>query len=240
MPGDERPCAGIGHHGEVVGFPDYLLRRPAEATKVDVAAFERLYDELVAPGNGTEIAYRLTAPRWQFLCWLTDTKDVVLHGSGHPAIDEFEPRQADDVGEFGARRAVYAASDGIWPIYFAVADRHVVTSLVNGCVRRAGDRTTETYYYFSVNREALAATPWHAGTVYVLPRDSFEAQPEDDWRGSRLASTQWASPVAVKPIARLAVTPGDFPFLDQVRGHDQDVVAVRAARDPDAFPWLDQ
>lgn len=42
----------------------------------------------------------------------------------------------------------------------------------------------------------------------------------------------------VRPLAKLEVKPGDFPFLDQVRGHDNDLVAERAAADPFGFPWL--
>ena len=63
----------------------------------------------------------------------------MLHGSGSPDIQEFEPRQSNDLAEFGNRRAVYAASDGIWPIYFAVVNRDgPVTSLVNSCARVVG------------------------------------------------------------------------------------------------------
>jgi len=90
-----------------------------------------------------------------------------------------------------------------------------------------------------VNQDALAGEPWRTGTVYVLPRDTFGQQPEEDWHGLKLASTQWASPAAIRPLARLVVTPDDFPFLGQVHGHDLDIVAARAARDPEGYPWRD-
>jgi hypothetical protein len=219
--------------------PDYFLPRPAATP--DVEAFERLWAEQVEPGSGAAIDYRLSEPRWQFLCWLADTKDVVLHGSGHASIEEFEPRKADDVSEFGARTAVFAASDGLWPMYFALVDRGRVTSLVNACahvVDPSGGRSGD-YYYFSIDRDALAENPWHAGTVYVLPRQTFDAEPEEEWHGLRLASTQWASPVPVRPLARIAVRPEDFPFLDRVNGHDPETVVARATADPDGFPWRD-
>ena len=221
--------------------PDFYLRRPSPPSESDVEDFARLYADMVRPGADGPLDYRLAAPRWQFLCWLADTQDVVLHGSGRPDIEEFEPRQADDVSEFGARLAVYAASDGLWPMYFAIVDRGRVRSLVNACAhvvdaegRRLGD-----YYYFSVDADALAAGPWRDGTVYVLPRDTFEQQAEEDWDGLRVQATQWASPVAVRPLARLAVRPADFPFLGQVQGHDVATIAARAAADPEAFPWRD-
>jgi hypothetical protein len=223
-----------------VHIPDHYLRSPAIGHAPDVGGFERLFAEQVSPGTGAAIRYQLAAPKWQFLCWMTETKKVVLHGANGSTVDTLEPRQADDVSEFGARRAVYAASDGIWPMYFAIADRTVVTSLVNACIHLDDNGAGTNYYYFSVNHDALTSGPWIAGTIYVLARDTFEAEPEDTWQGLRCAPTQWVSPVPVRPMARLAVTPDDFPFLRQVRSHDQRVVSERAAQSPDNFPWLDE
>jgi hypothetical protein len=137
------------------------------------------------------------------------------------------------------RRAVYAASDGIWPIYFAIVDRERVTSLLNGCFRIPDDEDGgyAYYYYFSVDQDALPHFPWKNGMIYLLPRDSFEQQAPIEFDGTRVEMTQWASPVAVRPIAKLAVEPDDFPFLCQVEGHDPALVAERAKRDPDGFPW---
>jgi hypothetical protein len=50
---------------------------------------------------------------------------------------------------------------------------------------------------------------------------------------------QWASLVPVRPLAHLAVSPADFPFLAQVRGHDMAKVNQRAERNPQGFPWVD-
>jgi hypothetical protein len=196
----------------------------------------------VERGVGALIDYTLAAPRWQFLCYLCDHKDILLHGSGRSDIVEFEPRQSNDVAEFGNRRAVYAASDGIWPIYFAIVDRDGgVTSLVNSCARVVGPdgRRGEPYYFFSINADALSRRPWRRGTIYVLPRQSFEQQAPLPYRGLQLEAAQWASPVSVRPLARLQVEPDDFPFLDKLRGHDPQRVTERAARDPAGFPWLD-
>jgi hypothetical protein len=35
------------------------------------------------------------------------------------------------------------------------------------------------------------------------------------------------------------VRPEEFPFLNDVRGHDDAVVQARSAADPDGFPWVD-
>ena len=222
-------------------IPDHYLVRPAAWGASDVAAFERLFAEYVAPRAGARIQYRIAAPKWQFLCWMTEYKNVVLHGGNGATVDTLEPRQADDVSEFGARNAVYSASDGIWPMYFAIADRTVVTSLVNACIHLDDDQVeTRYYYYFSINQDAMTSQPWVTGNVYVLSRETFQPEAEDTWLGRPCMPTQWASHVPVRPMATLAVTPGDFPFLKQVRSHDQQAVSDRAAQDPDNFPWLNE
>src|SRR2546423_8324136 len=117
--------------------PSYFLPRPlAPLDDATIAAFERLFAEAVAPGRGSPIDYTLPYPTWQFLCYLGDRKNIVLHGSGNPDIVEFEPRKATDVDAFGDRQAVYASSDGIWAMFFAIVDRdRPLTSLVNSCSR---------------------------------------------------------------------------------------------------------
>ena len=220
----------------------YLPRPPLDLAPATCAAFERLYDEAVRPGHGEVLDYTLSSPKWQFLCWLCDTQEVLLHGSGAPGIRVFEPRQSNDIEEFGNRRAVYAASDGIWPLYFAIVDRErYVRSLVNGCFRVLGPDGArgDPYYFFSINEDALPHQPWRAGTIYMLPRAGFEPQPRESYRGAALEIAQWASPAPVQPLAQLVVGPADFPFLAQIRAHDMAVVSQRAERDPKGFPWLD-
>ena len=223
-------------------LPSYYSPRPAmELDAATTATFERLYAEAVAHGAGTEIDYNLSAPKWQFLCYLSDTKGILMHGSGNPSISQFEPRQSNDITEFGNRRAVYAASDGIWAMYFAIVDRdRHVTSLMNACFRvlQEGDNWSDCYYFFSVNGDALPHRPWRKGTVYLLPSATFEKQPPVQSRGTMLEIAQWAGPVAVKPLAKLTVNPEDFPFLAQIYPHDPEVVVERAKQNPDGFPWL--
>jgi hypothetical protein len=180
-------------------------------------------------------------PRWQFLTHAAETLELVLHGSGDPGIVEFQPRKSDDVDAFGNRQAVYAASDGVWATYFAIADRRQVRSLLNACIRivdEAGDQ--QPRYYFSVDGDALAGYPWRNGTVYLLPRASFVQQPPGRLQSHLVQAQQWASQVPVRPVARLPVTPEDFPFLSSVQPHDPRAVRERAARRPDGFPWLEE
>ncbi len=222
---------------------EFLEQRPPMPRDAEtLAAFDALFDAAVAAGHGTPIDYRLPAPRWQFICHIADTRAVVLHGSGNPSITRFEPRQPADHTEFGNRNAVYAASDGLWPMYFAILDRdrHDL-SLINCAVRpiAADGAPGEPLYFFSITDTALAAAPWRRGTLYFLPRDSFEQQPAGEFGGLRASIQQWASREPVIPLAHIAVGPEDFPLLHRIRGHDWPSTLARAQADPDGFPWID-
>src|SRR5574338_544365 len=133
-------------------LPSHLSPRPdMDLSEEKVAAFERLFAEITErskEGEIVDIDYDLPAPKWQSLNWLCDTKDVF---------------------EFGNRRAVYAASDGIWAMYFAIVDRDgPVRSLMNACIRVINEDGSrgEPYYFFSINGDALPHNPWRQGTIY--------------------------------------------------------------------------
>jgi hypothetical protein len=131
-------------------------------------------------GDRVGIEYQLPYPKHEFLSYLVAKHDVLLHGSGSGAIDVFEPTPQTDY--FGrVRTAVFAASDGIWPMFFAILDRsRYHGSLQNACywdIDAGGER--QKCYAFSITRE-------------------------------------------VTPLARLAVSPSDFPFLKNVEGHGDE------------------
>jgi hypothetical protein len=221
----------------------FLERRPPMPTdRATLDGFDALFDAAVAAGPRTLIDYRLAAPRWQFICHIADTRAVVLHGSGNPAIERFEPRQPLDNTVFGNQHAVYAASDGLWPMYFAILDRdgHQL-SLVNGVVRVVADDGSldEPHYFFSISEAALPLAPWRRGTLYFLPRQTFAQQLLAEFDGVRVDVPQWASPEPVTPLCRIEVGPEDFPLLGQIRGHDRETTMARARANPDGFPWID-
>ena len=224
-----------------MNLPAYWLPRPeGQLDSATLTSFDRLLRQALDRGPGRPIDYRLDAPKWQFLCYAVD-HGLVLHGSGDPGIERFEPRQPDDALEFSNRCAVFAAIDGIWPMYYAILDRerHPMM-LCNSCMRIcAGGRTSDPYYFFSISRQALERQPWRTGTVYLLPADTFETQPRIAVDDTLIEVAQAASPVQVDPVAKLSVLPGDFPFLDEIHGHDDAVLAARIAADPDGFPWFE-
>lgn len=164
------------------------------------------FDSLLArtPAGG-EVDYDLPQPKWWFLHHLV-THGFVLHGSNRGAIDEFETRQTFDAHDVPID-AVFASDDAIWPIYFAVVNRPVARSYINWC-EHPGNETSR--YLFSIGSDPRAESSWTTGTIYALPRVTFEPTP---------ASRELVSLVPVRPRARLTVAPEDFPFKGSTRGH---------------------
>ena len=142
---------------------------PDAATR---AEFDRVLDEAVLAGPDQFIDYRMAAPKWQFLCYAADRGGFVLHGTGNPDIATFEPRQSNDVDAFGNRCAVYAASDGLWPMYFAILDRdRYDMGLTNASIQRSGWKGRTT----SSRSPVLRSTSSRGGTgssICCLPTPS--------------------------------------------------------------------
>jgi hypothetical protein len=206
-----------------MNLPDYWLPRPRmsldDQAKRACDAFVQI---AIAHGAATPLDFPLAIPKWQFLCYLVEHFPIVLHGSGNPHITTFEPHQPEDLREFGAQKAVYAAGDGIWPLYFAIVDRIKSPTIANACIRpEAADGTPDqAYYFFSISRQTIGQQPYRDGVVYLLPRDTFAQEPAITLGSERIHTVQYASPVAVQPLAKLAIVPEDFPFLAQMRVHD--------------------
>jgi hypothetical protein len=225
-------------------LPDYWIERPrfrpGRATQAAVESFLGLAD---AGGRGqlldvdAFLRERRLVVRWQFLCTLAARRRIAFHGTGVPNIERLEPREPVDFAPFGQREAVFATSDPIWAMFYAIVDRgRYALTLNNGCL--VLEDTGEAYYYFSVSEGALAEQPWRAGYLYLLPADTFVEQPEGVYAGYRARVPQLASPVAVTPFARLRVAPRSFPFLGRIRGHDDERLGeyARAVMAAEAWP----
>ncbi len=221
-------------------LPDYWLRRPE--VRVDERthlAFDALLNSTLDTGGSPTIQFNLPWPKWQFLCYIADHHDIALHGSGDPNIALVEPRQSTDLNEFGNRKAVYAASDGLWAMFFAIVDRNRVASITNACIRLADETGSlhGPFYVFSVSKASLPRQPWRTGTVYLLPRSTFTLQPPIPFGSNQVHVAQLASFVPVQPLAKLTVTPHDFPFLKQIRGHDDERLQEYTTALQIGAPW---
>ena len=224
-------------------LPDYWLTRPPfhldERTR---AAFDAQLAALTQATECQTIRFEWPVPKWQFLSYAVEHAEIVLHGTGDPAITCFEPRQADDLDTFGNQKAIYAATDGIWPIFFAIVDRvRFAMSINNSCIRVADPAGAlhGPFYLFSISQSALVHQPWRTGTVYLLPRATFVPQEPKQVDAAQVHIAQLASPVAVQPLAKLTVTPQDFPFLADIRGHDDQRMEAYVAAMQRGDPWPD-
>jgi hypothetical protein len=221
-------------------LPDYWLTRPSMSlAKESELAFIGLLKTAINTSGCPTIQYALPIPKWQFLCYAADHYHLAFHGSGDPNIGLFEPRQSNDLTEFGNQKAIYAASDGLWAMFFAIVDRQRVGSITNACISLADGSGTQhgPYYVFSVSKTALPSRPWRTGTVYLLPRGTFVTQSPMAFGSYQVHIAQLASYEPVLPLAKLTVTPEDFPFLTQIRGHHDERLQEYATALQTGAPW---
>jgi hypothetical protein len=222
-------------------LPDYWLRRPK--FEIDAQArsdIDQLIASYRAAGTNTRINYTFPVPKWQFLCYVAEQHGVVLHGTGEPDIQTFEPRQSNDLEAFGAQIAVYAAGDGLWAMFFAVLNRaDFPMATTNACVRLIDEagQISEPHYVFSISHLALVQQPWRKGLVYLLPGDTFVKQPSFQFGPYEVRVPQLASLEPVKPFAQLEVVPEDFPFLRDIRGLNDARLAEYGQAMQTGAPW---
>ena len=203
------------------------LFAPAFSPSADqMAAFDALLAEVDAGAAG-EIEWSLPYPKHEFLRYAAGLDRYIFHGSGDLDIEEFVPRR-DSTESFdrsgrGNVMGIYGTHDGLWPMFFAVVDRsRIEGSIRNGFMTLDGpDGEQARMYNFSVTRENLPDRPFRPGMLYILPRETFTRIPLME---GGPPSEEWASEVPVTPLARLPLEPEDFPFLDDIGGHDDGPV----------------
>lgn len=168
------------------------------------------FDEFLEPGRSSLIDYRLDVPKHEFLSYLVHTRSYLLHGTAAPDLDEVKPMLATD---YDARsiEAVFATSDGIWPLFFAALDRGRAGSLWNGCYQVRRGSVLHRYYFFFTEADPRDEAIWQDGAIYVLPREQFAPT----W-----IPNEWVSPRPVRAVAKLVVSPSDFPFKERVKRFD--------------------
>jgi hypothetical protein len=218
---------------------DFLLPRPPlDLSPEKQRAFDDVWQ---AVPSGDFIDYQLPYPKWQFLSYICESRELVLHGSARKDIDTVEPRQANDMRAFSNQQAIYATTDGIWVIYFSILDRQEYPglSLFNSClqVRLSADQLSDPLYFFSITHSVLVQEPWCEGAVYILPRQSFKQEASQQVQGMEIVFPHWISTSPAYALGRLRVGPDDFPFLSQIHGHNDEKLVELAKAHPDGFPW---
>ena len=184
--------------------------------------FKKLLQAALAQADGGWIEYDLPYPKHEFVQFVSVQDQIIFHGTQNPDIDEFLPLRKsmelrDETGR-GNIQGVYGTHDGLWSMFFAIVDRQQLHgSIRNGVMyfqNQAGEQIA--VYNFSINQAQLDERPYREGALYFLPRETFtrlHLTPQS-------LSNEWASEVPVKPIAKMKILPEDFPFLEQIDGHD--------------------
>jgi hypothetical protein len=204
----------------LISSSPYLKGPAVDFHDVKVASFERLLQQSADGDSSRTADYNLPYPKYEFLCYVAERKGLLLHGSNQAYLERLEPvRTTIALARWQALNAVYACSDGIWPMFYAIVDRGTYSGgLYNECFRVTdASGHSQKYYYFGLNLQMLRKRVWTHGAVYILNPDGF--QQVTDFCGNRLE--EWVNTAGVRPLARLAVLPEDFPFLADVRVHDE-------------------
>ena len=155
-------------------------------------------------------------PRLDFLRWLAQNRPVVFHGSPRDDLRELSTeRRSRDSTAWGNQQAVYASTDPVWSIYFACLRRDQGWSgTKNGSLGKAGGPLYPRRYFFLHNRGSASPDRFGPGSLYLLSPSTFVA---DEPLAGAIDTAHLVSREPVKPLARLDVTPEDFPFRDRLR-----------------------
>jgi hypothetical protein len=189
------------------GFDIGMLEGPPVTLSTGLRAE---FDEILEGGRNGLIDYRLHVPKHEFLSYLVHARGFLLHGTASADLDEVRPMVATDY-EARTLEAVFATSDGIWPLFFATLDRGRAGSLWNGCYQVRRGSVLHRYYFFFTEADPHEEAIWRDGVVYVLPREPFART----W-----IPNEWVSRQPVRVAAKLAVSPTDFPLKGRVKRFD--------------------
>jgi hypothetical protein len=161
-------------------------------------------------GSGGDLDYRIDVPRWEFLHYLVERHGVVLHGSVTPDIDVLTPRSRSwGGGRTSGQPGIFAVDHALMAMYFGIIDRSKVSNMSNGIwADKSPDGTAVRCFRLGVEFAGLADRPFREATVYILPAPTFTMMGE------------LTSLVPVRPYARLAISPSDYPLLEHVWGSD--------------------
>ena len=99
-----------------------------------IEEFDEIFARLISSNHNSTFTYSSSYPLYMFLNYVIEKKGLVVHGSNHPSINLFEPKNSS---LFNGKpiKAVFASSDGVWSLFFAVQNRRdYVGSIRNLCL----------------------------------------------------------------------------------------------------------
>jgi len=193
-----------------------------KVTPVEVARkqeFDILLDTTLAGDPRKPIHYNLAYPKAEFLNYICDWRGFVMHGSPSHDLQTLQPiRQGHDNNEFGNRQQIFCSPDAMWAMWFAILDKSKYNLTQNGSVRLGSGPGRVKYYHFELPKTNAENRPFTEGMMYIARAQDFPAKrpyPVLDWFDGEIE--EWGSMQTVTPLARIRVSPRDFPYLDQVQ-----------------------
>ncbi|EFM12690.1 hypothetical protein PaecuDRAFT_0201 [Paenibacillus curdlanolyticus YK9] len=178
-------------------------------TEEETAEFERLY--AAALQHGGNVDYQSKFSKFRFIDYIVQTRKYVVHGSNYRTIKQFEMRK-QTLFDGTVVNAVFASTDGLWSIFYAVFDRSKVTTNFRNACFKSMDRNR--YYFFSLTRDTMDRDPWTTGIVYFIPGDRFEQVHK-----RRIHFDEWISNMPVSPQLMLVVDRRDFEPIRRISVH---------------------
>lgn len=176
----------------------------------EVILFNQLFESAKASPD-KKINYNLPIPKYKFLRYLSDNKQVLFHGSNNPLIQTFEPRE-QTLFDGTMDKAIFATKDPIWSTFFAIFNKkNLIGSIRNGTITA---NRKQHYHFYSLTELTFKKNPWTNGTVYLLPEQSFSHISK-----GHLQFDEWVCRETVVPIVKIEVEPTDFYFLTKVACH---------------------
>jgi|SRR5699024_7294058 len=173
----------------------------------EIAEYNKLISKVY---EGQLFPKDLSFPKYRFLQYISLHGDFIFHGSNNLDIDIFKP-QEQTLFNGKKTKAVFASSEPIWSMFYAVLDRSkLVGSIRNGCLVYKNKK----YHYYSLNKSTMEKDPWTSGKLYILPKNVFKLADNNN-----IHFDEWISHDFVKPINHLEIHPDDFYFKNRVSTH---------------------
>jgi hypothetical protein len=182
-------------------------------------AFDFLLDNALIGNPRVPISYNLAYPKADFLNYICDWRGFIVHGSPLSNLETLQPiRKSSDKTEFGNRQQIFASPDAIWGMWFAILDKAKYNLTRNGSVRIGRGQNRVKYYHFELPKENKENNPFAEGMIYITRAQDFPDKrpyPILDWFDGEIE--EWGSTNPVSPLAKIRVSPRDFPYLDKVQ-----------------------
>ena len=103
-------------------------------------------------------------------------------------------------------------------MWFAILEKGKFNLTRNGSVRIGRGRNCVKYYHFELPKGNKENHPFAEGMIYITRAQDFPDKrpyPLLDWFDGEIE--EWGSTQPVSPLAKIRVSPRDFPYLDKVQ-----------------------